>query len=766
MSLARSRLVRTLNLPIKRESLRDETGKELIDPVTGKALTKPSQRDVALQSLEAEFPHLADELDGLATSFDKYQDKRTGFDDPQDLIRLLRGAGVLEFHIAVNSAKPEGVNPDDLSQQLAERGPERTDSSVARWFLINDLKQWYDGEAELAQLEADARTFFANRWRLIAEEHEGQYYLLLYTSDAKSMTHKGGREWNIVQAVRDVDRLGRPAVRFRLDIPGGGMMSRLTGPHVLEPMAIVLDGQVYSAPTLQSQIGNTGIITGNFSESEINYLIRVLAAGSLQARLSPDPIAINTLGPSIGEDNLTRGLDACLIAIIAVAAFMMLYYFFAGMVADFALLANGVIIFGIMSLIDGTFTLPGLAGIVLTIGMAVDANVLIYERIREELFTDEVDLRGAIRQGYRKALSTIIDANVTNLIVCIVLFYTATTEVKGFALTLTIGICATLFTALFVTRVIYALYTDLARFRRLPMLPTVFPAVHRALEPDINWMGLRKFFWPLSVLAVAGSIMLVSSRGVDMFDTEFRGGVAVTMRAALVDPESGPEGDRYWLRHTGEEGVETRVQSIGRALFDPTPLETRQKVLGLLQSLVDDPDSPIHQLTADDLPDQLPRVAEADARVESIAAILGEMRNASVLTVGDTRLEGDAISATQFQIKVASPKGLDDQETITDAVVAAVVNEFGDQLDVTQPLDFEGAGSTNHAQYTYFIEKPLLGDNINRPQYKERVSDYRGGVAIVIDDVEPPATTDDIAKRIDRMRAQPDFANAGALGRE
>ncbi len=193
MSLDRSRLVRTLNLPGARKPLRDETGKPLIDPETGKPLTMDSQRDVALRNLQAEFSHLSDALDALATAFDDYQDKRTGFDDPQDLIRLLRGAGVLQFHIGVNSTKLEGVNPDDLRQQLAQRGPERTDSSIAKWFPINDLKQWYDGEAELAQLQADPRSFF-ERLSLVAEEHEGQYDLLLYTSDARSMTRKGDRD--------------------------------------------------------------------------------------------------------------------------------------------------------------------------------------------------------------------------------------------------------------------------------------------------------------------------------------------------------------------------------------------------------------------------------------------------------------------------------------------------------------------------------------------------------------------------------------------
>ncbi len=397
----------------------------------------------------------------------------------------------------VDPVEPEGVSVEDARRQLEEVGPENVDQTVAAWFPINDLKQWYDGEQQLASLEANPQEFF-RALRTVADVYDGQYYMLLYTLPAKSMTHAADAAWTIQSTFRSPDQLGRPAVSFRLDPYGGTLMARLTGAHVGKPMAIVLDGQVYSAPTLQSQISSSGIITGNFSQTEINYLIRVLAAGSLEARLSPEPIAINTLGPSIGEDNLKRGQEAFIISIIAVAVFMLCYYFFAGLVADIALLANGIIIFGVMAMIDGTFTLPGLAGIVLTIGMAVDANVLIYERIREELFAGEDDLRGAVRLGYSKALSTIIDANVTNLIVCLVLFKTATTEVKGFALTLTIGICATLFTALFVTRVIYTLYLDVFKVTRLTMLPTVFPAIHRVLEPNINWIGLRKIFLTLS----------------------------------------------------------------------------------------------------------------------------------------------------------------------------------------------------------------------------------------------------------------------------
>ena len=772
LSLERSRVVRTLNLPGTRESLRDDKGKVLTDPQTGEPLTKPSQRDVAMSKLRGEFPHLSDALDAVTAAFADYQKKRKGFDDPQDLIRLLRGAGVLEFRIAVQTARPEGINPDDLRQQLIERGPDSIDSMVARWYPINDLKQWYDGLDELAALERDPRSFFAAGRGLVAEAYEGQHYLLLYTGARKSMTHKGDRAWSLESARRSVDQLGRPAVEFRLDTPGGALMGRLTGPHVGHPMAIVLDGQVFSAPTLQSQIQNTGIITGNFSQSEISYLIRVLAAGSLEARLSKDPIAINILGPSLGEDNLRRGRDACIIAIIAVALFMAAYYFFAGMVANLALLINGVIIFGVMAMIDGTFTLPGLGGIVLTIGMAVDANVLIYERIREELFTGETDLRGAIREGYRKAFSTIIDANVTNLIICQVLIQTATTEVRGFAVTLTIGILATLFTSLFVTRVIYTLYTDGAKFKRLPMLATVFPGIHRALEPNINWIGLRKFFWTVSLIGVVASIALVSTRGVEMFDTEFRGGVSVTMATAPIgdDPVPAGEPERLWLAHIGPQGVETRIHQIGRTLDEPGAASeaARQRAVELLQHLFStDPGSTVHDLTAADLPAQLPGARLSNPEVDSLVTVLTELRNASVLTVGETQTDdAGVVVANRFQVKVASPKGIGDEDTITNAIVGAIVWEFGDQLDVTPPLTFVGAGSDEHAPFTFTVEKDTLGECINRPQYTDRVIGFKGGVAVVIDEIDPPVTPDDVAKRIDRMRSQRDFAQRGALGRD
>ncbi|MCA9289915.1 MAG: protein translocase subunit SecD [Phycisphaerales bacterium] len=728
LSLDRERVVQALRRPNDPVQEIDPVTREPRFDETGKRIMGPSQRAMEISRLKGEFPHLSAKLDVAGEAFDAYDAKRTGFDDPEDLIRLMRGAGVLEFHIAISpldaaSGETIGVNIDTMRTELAELGPENTSSRNAKWFPINELQQWYEDAAQHDALIANPSQYFSNR-DLVAAEYEGQYFLLLYTNAANSMTHGGEVEWTMNGASNTRDQLGRPAVAFTLDAMGGSLMGRLTGANVGKPMAIVLDGQIYSAPVLRSQINNNGQISGNFSDADISYLIKVLAAGALQARVTHDPIAMNTLGPSIGADNLGRGLEACWLAVIVVALFMLAYYFFAGVVADIALLCNGIIIFGVMAMLDGTFTLPGLAGIVLTIGMAVDANVLIYERIREELFTGEVDLRTAVRLGYQKALSTIIDGNVTNLIVCFVLYKTATTEVKGFALTLAIGIGATLFTALFVTRQIFYVYTEVLGRKTLPMLASTFPAIHRALEPNINWLGLRKVFIPVSVSMVLLSLILVGIRGESMFDTEFRGGVSVTMQTRVETPADGAEdATRLWLPHVGPDSVQERVHEIGRKAADKT-------------------------LTGFD---------------ERELTILSELQRASILTVGDSRMVNGRNSADRFQIKVANPKGLAEDVTIMDTVVSAITEEFKGDLDVTNPLEFAGSESADHAAHTFLIEGDRLGESIGRPT-AARVASFIGGVAVVLDDITPPSSLDDLRARIDRMRQHTNYTDA--VGRD
>lgn len=689
-SLDETRVVRTLNLP--KAAPKDST--------TGSA------REVALTALKQEFPHLAEPLDRTVAAYDSYQSQRTTLDDPEDLMRLLRGAGVLEFRIAVRPGTAQGVSVDEMRKQLVEVGPEKTDSSVARWYPINDLKQWYKEPAQLLSLQADPVGYFSGRG-LAAAEHEGKYYLLLYTTREKSMTHTGDVQWTVSSTGRTQDELGRPAVSFGLDTAGGSLMSRLTGPHVGEPMAIVLDGQVYTAPSLNSAIGNSGIIQGEFSPSELEYLTRVLAAGALSARLSDQPIAINTLGPSLGKDNLVRGLEACLLSLIVTAVIMFGYYFLAGAVANIALLINTLVIFGVMALIDGTFTLPGLAGIALSIAMAVDANVLIYERIREEIVNNKEDLRTAIRLGFNRAMSAIIDGNLTNLIVCVVLMYTATTEVKGFALTMVIGVAATLFCALFVTRVLYTLYADVLKFRTLPMLPTVFPGVHRALTPSVNWINKRYAFWTVSLIASIASIGLVWSRGGEMLDMEFKGGISMTMQTRLAN--------------TGEE-----ADPDGRLVMTRPDVEQRIRNLG-----------------------SQPGIAAESA--------VYQLRTASVLTLGTPLPD---FKASSFRIKVSNPPGVENEQTVTDEVVDAIVKEFGDRLDVMPSLTFTGRGDTDHNKYTHSISSAALGANIGQSALQQNVSDYIGGVAVIVDNISPAVTIENAQLRIERLRNQPDFSKA------
>lgn len=707
MSLDRNEIARLLQMSQLGEPMRDANGRVIRDPNTDEVLRDVAPRDVAFAELQSSYPHLADQLGILLDTFEEYQFKRTGFDDPEDLIRMLRGAGVLDFRIAVQVGKAEGVDVADMRAQLLDVGPDNTDSPITRWFPINSLNEWVETPDQLASLISDPRSFLAGRG-LEATEYDGDIYILLYSDDARSMTHSNGNKWSVTSAYQTADQFGRPAIAFRLDGSGAGQMGRMTGSHVNEPMAIVLDGQVYTAPNLNSQINGQGQITGSFSQSEIQYLLQVLAAGSLEARLSHDPIAVNIIGPTIGIDNLSRGMSALGWSVIAVIAFMLFYYMTAGLIADFALIANGILIFGIMALIDGTFTLPGLAGVVLTMGMAVDANVLIFERIREELAGGARDLKEAVREGYSKVYSTIIDANLTNLIVCFVLYRTATTEVKGFAVTLSIGIIATLFTSLFVTRVIFEIYINVFGARKLPMLPTVFPAIGRFLHPSIDWIGMRKIFWVFSFVICGISVLLLLGRGVTMLDTEFRGGVSLTMRTNI-------DGDtRLLLLHTGENSVESRVHAIGE-------------------------------------------MVTGDSQKERI---LKELAGATVLTVGESKLDTNGrVVSDGFQVKVANPPGIEDDAVVTAIIVDAITEAFGEDLDVPPSLVFKGLGTTSFEKYTHQIPKgaSTIGEVLTSTARGD-ISDYRGGVLLIIEDIAPSVTLVDVQKRIDRMRQQPEYA--------
>ncbi|WP_299967291.1 protein translocase subunit SecD [uncultured Roseobacter sp.] len=265
----------------------------------------------------------------------------------------------------------------------------------------------------------------------------------------------------LVDAQPAFDQNGRPAVNFRFNSSGARKFGDYTAENIGSPFAIVLDDEVVSAPTIQSHIpGGSGIITGRFTVEESTNLAVLLRAGALPAGL--DFLEERTIGPELGQDSIDAGKVATIVAFVAVLAFMLLSYGLFGLFANVALIINIGLIFGLLSLIGATLTLPGIAGIVLTVGMAVDANVLIFERIREELKTSKGPAR-AIELGYEKALSAILDANITTFITAVILFAMGSGPVRGFAITLGLGILTSVFTAIFVTRLLIVMWFERRR---------------------------------------------------------------------------------------------------------------------------------------------------------------------------------------------------------------------------------------------------------------------------------------------------------------
>ncbi len=259
----------------------------------------------------------------------------------------------------------------------------------------------------------------------------------------------------------------QPIVTFRFNARGGAIFAELTSANVGRQFAVVLDNKIITAPVIQTPIiqGN-GQISGNFTVQTANDLAVLLRAGALPADLSIEEE--RTVGPSLGQDSIEAGKYAAIIGMLAVVVFMIAVYGLFGLFANIALFANIFLIFGIITVMQATLTLPGIAGIVLTIGMAVDANVLIFERIREELRLGRSAIN-AIEAGFSRALATILDANITTLIAAAALFALGSGPIRGFAVTLVIGIVTTVFTAFLLTRMIVALWVQAKRPKAIPI---------------------------------------------------------------------------------------------------------------------------------------------------------------------------------------------------------------------------------------------------------------------------------------------------------
>lgn len=541
-----------LNLSDRRGSIEGDDGQRI---------EVPSPRERAIARIRERFPEANQQLDAILVKFKAYADRRTTLDDPQDLVRLLQGAGVLSFRITV---KPQQLADEDrLRRELQEKGPRLATSPEARWFKINKIENWYRSAAELKALQANAAEYFRGRG-YVAEEYQGQYYMLAWDTRSTRLTQAEG-DWGVERASESRDQFNLPSIAFQMDARGAFLLGELTKDHIKDQMAVLLDDEIYTAPTLQSAISKNGEITGSFSAEERRYLIRTLGGGSLQAKLSPEPISISSIGPELGADNLQKGFLSGVVALIVVSGFIIVYYFGAGVIAVIALCANAILVLGAMSLNKAAFSMPGIAGVILTFGMAVDSNVLVYERIREEVLRG-ADHRTATRIGFDKALSSIVDGNVTNLIVCIVLAYTGTAEIRGFAITMGIGVISTLFAALIFSRFLFQFTQSVLGLRCVNMLPLAVPSIQRILTPRIDWLRLRPFFFAFSAMYVAIGLGAVVFQGREMLDNEFRGGTAVTLD---LKPSAPGSPDR--LTMTRAE-VQDRLQQLAKESAADSPL--------------------------------------------------------------------------------------------------------------------------------------------------------------------------------------------------
>ena len=339
---------------------------------------------------------------------------------------------------------------------------------------------------------------------------------------------------------------GSPYVSFSLKPDGAQLFGEITQAAIGERMAIILDGEVVSAPRINGAIlGGNGQITGSFTDKEAFEL-----ATSLENPLAA-PLEVKEergVDPSLGADAIASGKMATLLGVGGVAAFMIVYYLTAGLVANVALFLNILIMLGVMCSLDVTFTLPGIAGIVLTIGMAVDANVLIYERMREELAAGK-SVRGAVSSGYDKAFGTIFDSNLTTLISSVLLIIMGTGPIKGFGVALTVGLCVSMFTALVVTRLIFDFLLAKDIIKTLPML-------HIIKGTNIRFLNFAKpafiASWLLIVVGIGYGVFV---RGHNMLGIEFAGGDELQMRfSQRVETEK--------VRETLSKGGigETRIQ--------------------------------------------------------------------------------------------------------------------------------------------------------------------------------------------------------------
>ena len=682
-----------------------------------------SKRAEIIDQLKSRFPDRADEINRVVAAFDEYRPFRGRLDDPKDLERMLKGAGILEFRILPTRGYP-GVDMDQIDgyiDRLKELGPRAASDNQYVWCEIENFDEWKAADSEGRPT--------------ITATFGDKNYVLAYNKPDEALLHSIGKKaWKLERAYPTSDSMGRRAIGFQLDERGGNQFFRITGNNIGRPLCILLDGIAISAPDIESRIRRNGQITGTFTQTEVEDMVNKLNAGSLPARLIEQPISVNTIGPSIGADNRDKGIEAGLIGLVAVIACMAIYYCLSGSIADVALLLNMLFVLAIMAGVRATFTLPGIAGIILTIGMSVDANVLVFERIREEQLRG-ASLRIAISNGYQRAFRTIFDANLTTFITAAILYWRASEEVRGFAIVLMLGIASSMFTALFVTRIVFDL---LLSKRIIKEHLFMLRLIHNA---NVNWMRSRPIFFSISSVLIAGGLLVFFTRNDlkdNKYDIEFTGGtnIQINLKDALDRQE-----------------VENRIKKIGEQMNDPAleaasvysvgktgkEYEISTTQTNKINVTVTFPQGKVY--SAGDLTGAIEKAQNKFASSLSNLLVTQDANNTSAFTISTSQMNQalvkDVLTAAFPDADISEPR-------VDEIVNNAVLTAFADQLQIQQNLQPKIAS-----------EQTITDSLIDT--YPELI-DYLGGIKIDCE-IQKPVTVGELNQRFKDLLFKPDMQN-------
>jgi SecD/SecF fusion protein len=688
---------------------------------------KSLKRAELIQQFKDNFLSKADQLDNLVKVFEEYRPVRGRIDGPEDVKRMLRGTGVLEFRI-LPKLDDGRTNRDEMLtyvEALKTRGPKLASDNKYVWMQIENIE---DNTWRVSERNQIVLGMFADKYYVLASSQKGECLL----------KNTGKKPWKLEKAGSTVDQMGKRAISFTFDDVGASLFYDITSNNLQRPLCIILDDIAISAPNIRSAIRASGVIEGDFTQTEQMDMINKLNAGSLPARLVEPPISEKTIGASIGTENREQGIRAAYISFAAVSAFMLIYYTIAGSLADVALFMNILFLLAVMALSGATFTLAGIGGIVLTIGMSVDANVLIYERIREEQ-EKGASLRIAIANGYSRAFLTIFDSNMTTIITALVLYMVASEEIKGFAITLILGLVANIFTAVLGTRLVFEFLLDKKIIRnKLFMLHIIRP-------PKINWMGLRPVFLTFSLVLTLGSCYIFYTRDDSKnskYDIEFTGGTS-----AQINLKQGSE-----LDHTA---VESLIHQEGQRLNDPAIAAAAVYRVGPAN------ENRQYEITTTEINKTIAEVTfnEPNQTIQDIISaiklaqtgyhakltnmqVTQNKQNPAKFTIITTQLNRTAVA--DILAKTFTTKAVISEPVVNEVVTNAIKQAFGDKLEIEQNLQPK------------IVSNEKISDSVIE-LYPE-LADFLGGVKITFS-TSTPAAIAELEQRINNLRFKPDMQN-------